>query len=81
MWRAFFLALGTSAFILGAECLLIDKAVLRSAHDASGEFAGSEEPGGQREVVPPDWAPWSLMSAGAVTILYSFSIPKRVKSA
>ena len=32
----------------------------------------------QTEVVPPEWAPWSLMGAGAVVVLYSFTIPKRV---
>jgi hypothetical protein len=29
--------------------------------------------------VPPDWAPWSLLSLGAVTIIYSFTIPKRME--
>ena len=31
-----------------------------------------------REVIPPDWAPWSLMGTGAVVMLYSFTIPQRV---
>jgi hypothetical protein len=31
-----------------------------------------------REVEPPEWAPWSLMSVGAVVILYTFTIPKKM---
>jgi hypothetical protein len=30
-----------------------------------------------KEVTPPEWAPWSLMSLGAVTLLYSFTLPGR----
>ena len=37
--------------------------------------AGQSAP--TREINPPDWAPWSLISAGAVVIIYSFTIPKR----
>jgi hypothetical protein len=35
----------------------------------------------KRELVPTDWAPWSLISGGAVTILYSFTLPKRMQKA
>ena len=83
MWRAFFLALGIFTVILGAECLVIDKAVLAARKEPEpGLTVPFDLDGGasrQREIVPPEWAPWSLMSAGAVTILYSFTIPKRVK--
>lgn len=66
MWRALFLAVGIYAVILGVECLLIDKAILASVEgQPRGEFA------------PPDWVSWSLLSAGAVTMLYSFTIPRR----
>jgi hypothetical protein len=33
-----------------------------------------------REVMPPDWVPWSLLGAGAVVMLYSFTIPQRVNA-
>ena len=81
MWRAMFLAVGIYTCILGAECLAIDKAILKSRHEAAPGFtrdAFSGE-GRRREIIPPDWAPWSLLSVGAVTMLYSFTIPKRVK--
>ena len=77
MWRALFLALGVYACLLGAECLVIDKAVLSSAR-SGGLMSALNPSAAKRELVPSDWAPWSFLSAGAVTILYSFSIPKRL---
>jgi hypothetical protein len=62
MWRSFFVALGAFALLLGLQCLFIDQAKWSS--------------GG--EVVPPDWAPWSLMSTGAVVMLYSYTLPKKL---
>jgi hypothetical protein len=77
MWRALFLALGVYCCLLGAECLVIDKAVLSGAR--GGGLMGALNPAAaKRELVPSDWAPWSLLSAGVVTILYSFSVPKRL---
>lgn len=76
MWRATFLGLGAYACLLGAECLVIDKAVLnRTETTQAGPFAYNSVR--NREFVPPDWAPWSLLSGGAVTMLYSFTLPKR----
>lgn len=63
MWKGFFLASGIFTLILGAEAFAIDHATMN---------------GGAGDVTPPEWAPWSLMSAGAVIILYSFTIPKRI---
>ena len=83
MWRAFFLAIGAYLIILGAQCLGVQKFVLkvREPPKQEADAFGNEDrkPGPQREVVPPDWAPYSLMSTGAVVCLYSFSIPTRVK--
>ncbi len=81
MWRAFFLAIGVYLCILGGECLSVEKFVLKSRAPAEQQtqwFGAEPKPGPQREVVPPDWAPWSLMSTGAVVCLYSFTIPKRM---
>lgn len=76
MWRAMFVALGFYCCLLGVECLLIEKAVL--ANPKSGAVAGRVDTR-SRDLIPPDWAPWSLLSGGAVTMLYTFTIPKRAK--
>ena len=78
MWRALFLAVGTYACLLGGECLVLEKAVLKTRHDRTAGLLEASA-GRQREITPPDWAPWSLLSVGAVTMLYSFTIPKRVR--
>lgn len=70
MWRSLFLALGVSSVLLGAEALFIDQAVLKKPE---GQTATA-----QKIVNPPEWAPWSLMAGGAVVVLYSFTIPRRV---
>ena len=66
MWRALFLAIGIFCCLIGLESMVIDSAVI-------------VRQGARQTIAPPDWAPWILMSAGAVVILYSFTIPKRVR--
>ena len=79
MLRAFFLAIGIFAFVLGLECLVIEKAVLKpSPQGASGGVAQMAP--AYREIVPPEWAPWSLLSGGAVVMLYSFTIPAKMRT-
>lgn len=79
MWRAFFVALGIAFCIVGGECLLIEKAVLaKGAEEVVDPNLTGQNTNGV--VKPPEWAPWSLLSVGAVTLLYSFTIPRRVAS-
>lgn len=69
MWRSFFLAIGAYCCLLGVEALAIERAVLKNT---AGTIQTS------RDVIPPDWAPWSLLGTGAVVVLYSFTVPQRV---
>ncbi len=78
MWRAFFLAIGISCCIVGAEALAIERAVLVGS-SAPVEGNPQQNGGGRRVITPPPWAPWSLMAGGAVVVLYSFTIPARVR--
>jgi hypothetical protein len=66
--------------LLGAQCLGVEKFTL-NVHQPAQSAApdGSGKPGPRKEVVPAPWAPWSLLSTGAVVCLYSFSIPSRLK--
>ncbi len=69
MFRSLFLALGVYSCLLGVEALAVEQAVLKKSEGVAASG---------RTVSPPDWAPWSLMGGGAVVVLYSFTIPRRV---
>ncbi|MGD9719588.1 MAG: hypothetical protein AB7O59_00035 [Pirellulales bacterium] len=79
MLRSFFLAMGLTAFLLGLECLVIDRAVLFPRGDSAAAAVAQEVAPTVREVAPPDWVPWSLLSGGAVVMLYSFTLPAKMK--
>ncbi|NCA10446.1 hypothetical protein EBR56_01330 [bacterium] len=70
MWKALFIAAGIFACGLGVELLVIDSAVLLP-------FGGQSE---RRVFAPPDWAPWTLISAGAITLLNFGSVPLKSSS-
>jgi hypothetical protein len=78
MWRAFFLALGIYACIFGAECLVVEDFVFagESPTGPSGQTSlfQSSTPMASRDWSPPEWAPWSLLSTGAIVILYSVTL-------
>ena len=83
MWRALFLAVGVTLCIWGAECLAVEKVVLKlrtPVPKATNNYfpPPASEIGSPRELVPPEYAPWSLMALGAVVILYAYDLPKRV---
>lgn len=84
MWRSLFLAIGVYVALLGAQCLVVQRFVLTQQEvviQANIGILGEEKTKitRKKEVVPPPWAPWSLMSTGAITCIYSFTIPARVK--
>ena len=86
MWRAFFLAAGTFLILLGLQCLGVQKFILKAREPVLEQQqtfvwrAQTPQLGPNKELIPPPWAPWSLMSTGAVICLYSFSIPNRIRS-
>ncbi len=71
MWRSFFLAIGVYCVILGAEAMAIQSAHLKPRTSAGKVVTPA------KTISPPEWAPWSLLSAGAVVMIYSFTIPAR----
>lgn len=82
MWRSFFLAIGLTAIVFGVECLGVDKIDLRFRQPPPPPISRWDTPpevGPPVIFTPPRWAPWSLMSAGAVVCLYSFTLPTRWK--
>ena len=84
MWRSIFIALGVMAIIIGLECLVIDSANLYSASEtnASSFINPIGTPSAAtREWKPKEWFPWVILSAGGITVLYAFTLPKRFQGA
>jgi len=77
VWRSIFLALGIVLCILGAECLVLEKAVWAQdkppVQQSASLFISSAAPA-SNEFVPPESAPWTLLTLGVVVILYSCSL-------
>jgi hypothetical protein len=89
MWKSFFLAVGIFLIILGAETLIVDKFVMSDGNRVSRAVAGSgiQDNGPRflnagygklkREITTKDWMPWSLLAAGAITVMYTCSLHNR----
>jgi hypothetical protein len=82
MMRATFFAIGLFVTLWGVGFLVVDKMVLKMNADAAQQtgFRGlftSVAPEKSRVIDPPDWAAFSLMSVGTVTMLYSVALPKK----
>lgn len=75
MWRAFFMGVGVFVCILGAQCMVTDRFILAAEVKQAPAAMFNNLPK-KREVVPPEYAPWTLLSVGAVSILYSLTLPK-----
>jgi len=80
MWRSLFLALGVASVFLGGEFLAINKATLTLPAEENLEqrpFMNTvHETFHTRDFVPPEWAPWTLLSVGAVIVMYSSTVSK-----
>lgn len=82
MMRATFFAIGLFVTLWGVGFLVIDKVVLKMNGEAAQQtgFRGlftAVAPEKSRVIDPPDWAAFSLMSVGTVTMLYSVALPKK----
>ncbi|HEY1068205.1 MAG TPA: hypothetical protein VGE52_18925 [Pirellulales bacterium] len=77
MVRSFFLALGIFVIVLGLESLAVDTVEWRGKPPVPK--TGYSAPTVSDKVFHvPDWAPWSCLSGGAVTVLYAIALPKRL---
>jgi hypothetical protein len=84
MLRAFFLAVGIYMCILGAECLVVERFVMAQEPPPADPatpatlFGAAPAPAPvSRDIEPPDWVAWSLLSTGAVVILYAITIKRQ----
>jgi hypothetical protein len=82
MVRAGFFSVGLFVLLWGTALLFVDEIVLsggdHAARDSAfrGLFTGTTSKN-QPVIDPPDWAAFSLLSIGSVTMLYSFALPKK----
>jgi hypothetical protein len=85
MLRAIFFAGGLFVALWGGSFLMVDKMVLTMNDEPEPvqqdeEFRGlfiTRDGNDQAIFDPPEWAAFSLMSIGTVTMLYSIALPKR----
>ena len=70
------LAVGITCCIMGAECLVVQKAVFSRPAAASepGWHGFPQQIPKRQEFQPPEWAPWSLITAGTVIVIYSVTL-------
>lgn len=82
MMRSVFFSAGMFVALWGVSFLLVDKLVLNVKDDSArtSSFRGlftSVSPERKQVFDPPDWAAFSLMSVGSVTMLYAVALPKK----
>ena len=77
MWRAFFIALGIMAIIVGFESLVIESANFYSIKGTIDTAAGG---GSTVTWQPKEWFPWLVLSGGALVVIYAFTLPRRFRS-
>ena len=79
MWRSLFLAIGFFIGLIGFECLFIEAAILMRSSEIGAPDFHSLSTQIPITISPPDWAPWVFMACGTVVMIYSFTIPRRVR--
>ena len=82
MLKSCFFATGLFVTLCGVSLLFVDKLILNAEEGAEPESGissmfSSVTPDRQQVIDPPDWAAFSLMSVGAVTMLYSIALPQK----
>ena len=85
MMRSTFFATGLFLALWGVTFLFVERIELKMTSEAKSEpgFRGlfsrmtTTQTHRGKIIDPPDWAAFSLMSLGAVTMLYAVALPKK----
>ena len=87
MLRGTFFSIGMFITLWGVSLLFVDKLVLNMPDEVAARTPGfrgmyqgntqNPQPPKQRVIDPPEWAAFSLLSVGAVTMLYAVALPKK----
>jgi hypothetical protein len=70
------MGVGVFVCLLGAQCMVTDRFILAAEIKRPPAAAMFNTLPKKREVIPPEYAPWTFLSVGAVSILYSLTLPK-----
>lgn len=80
MWRAALIGIGIAAFLFGAEFLVVERLVfagplttIKEQHEPQQSFAVPLVSPKESSWDPPEWLPWTAMSAGAILVLFSIT--------
>lgn len=82
MLRGTFFSIGMFITLWGVSFLFVDKFVINTHDDQArnpnfrGLFTGNS-PQREKIIDPPDWVAFSMLSVGAVTMLYAVALPKK----
>ena len=81
MFRSLFIAVGLFICLIGIECLFVETAVFTTADFADAVRADPmlAPPPAYFVISPPEWAPWALLASGSLVMIYSFTIPRRMR--
>ena len=84
------MALGINLIIIGAQCLVVEQVVLTSKQDSTTTVANVDNiytpvshtrqttvSAPKKTFRPKDWMPWSLLAAGTIIVIYTYSLPRR----
>lgn len=84
MMRSVFFAAGLFVALWGVTFLFVDKVQLKMPGESKPEpgfrgfLSAVSQPQPRRKIFdPPDWAAFSLISLGSVTMLYAVALPKK----
>ena len=83
MRRSLFIALGIMAMIIGVESLFIESANIYVERGSTPlHLIDPTSVPGQRVFTwsPKEWFPWVVLAAGVLTVIYTFTLPRRIRA-
>jgi len=81
MYRAGFLAFGLYLVLLGGGLFFVDELTLNQKISSRAapllNVLAQPDSSGRHHLHPPEWAPFSLLGLGVITMLYAIALPKQ----
>lgn len=83
MLRTIFFSIGLATLLWGLPLFFVDKVTLNQRGEQASErqavirAVSAPNLEGVREINPPIWLAYTLVTAGSLTMLYSVALPRR----